>query len=78
MIQKAMQAFGITDPRQVYNVGDTPSDLESGRRAGCGRSLGLTNGTHRRQQLAKCPNDGLFTSLTHLTGRLQARLALAQ
>ena len=78
MIQKAMQAFGITDPEQVYNVGDTPSDLESGRRAGCGRSLGVTNGTHSRQQLAQCPNDGLFASLTDLTGHLQARVALAR
>ena len=78
MIQKAMQTFGITDPQQVCNVGDTPSDLASGRRAGCGRSLGVTNGTHSRQQLAQCPNDGLFASLTDLTGHLQARLALAQ
>ena len=78
MIENAMQAFGITDPRQVYNVGDTPSDLESGRRAGCGRSLGVTNGTHSRPQLTQCPNDGLFASLTDLTGHLQARLALAQ
>ena len=78
MIQKAMHVFGIADPRQVYNVGDTPSDLESGRRAGCGRSLAVTNGTHSRQQLAQCPNDGLFASLAELTGHLQARLALAQ
>ena len=78
MIQQAMRAFGIMDPRQVYNVGDTPSDLESGRRAGCGRSLGLTNGTHSRQQSAQCPNDGLFASLTDLTCHLQARLVLAQ
>ena len=74
MIQRAMRTFGITDPRQVYNVGDTPSDLESGRRAGCARSLGLTNGTHTRQQLARCPNDGLYTSLAELTYELQQQL----
>ena len=62
----------------VYNVGDTPSDLESGRRAGCGRSLGVTNGAHSRQSLTHCRNDRLFTSLIHLTGHLQARLALVQ
>jgi phosphonatase-like hydrolase len=76
MIQKAMQVFGITDPQQVWNVGDTPSDLESGRRAGCARSLGLTNGTHTHEQLAPYPNDGLFASLTELTDYLQAQLAL--
>lgn len=78
MIQKAMHTFGITDPRLVYNVGDTPSDLESGRRAGCARSLGLTNGTHTRQQLARCPNDGLYTSLAELTYELQQQLVAAR
>ena len=74
MIQLAMRTFGIRDPRQVINVGDTPSDLESGCRAGCARSLGLTNGTHSRQQLARCPNDGLLGSLTELTHYLQVGL----
>ncbi|AWM31874.1 HAD family hydrolase [Hymenobacter nivis] len=77
MIQKAMQVFGITDPQSVYNVGDTPSDLESGRRAGCARSLGVVNGTHTRQQLAACPNDGLFASLAELHQHLQAELVPA-
>ncbi|HET9503639.1 MAG TPA: HAD family hydrolase [Hymenobacter sp.] len=77
MIQRAMQAFGITDPRQVWNVGDTPSDLESGRRAGCARSLGLVNGTHTRAQLEACPNDGLLASLAELQQLLQAELIAA-
>jgi phosphonatase-like hydrolase len=77
LIQKAMQVFGITDPRQVINVGDTPSDLESGRRAGCARSLGLVNGTHTREQLAAYPNDGLLTSLAELQQQLQAELVPA-
>lgn len=74
MIQRAMQLLGITDPAQVFNVGDTPSDLESGRRAGCALSLGLTNGTHSHAQLAACPNDGLFGSLTELTQFLKQQL----
>lgn len=77
MIQKAMQVFGITDPRQVWNVGDTPSDLASGRRAGCARSLGLVNGTHTREQLAACPNDGLLASLVELQQLLQTELVAA-
>ena len=77
MIQWAMHVFGITDPRRVWNVGDTPSDLESGRRAGCARSLGLTNGTHSAQQLAAYPNDGLLASLTELRQQLQALLVPA-
>ncbi|WP_223651254.1 HAD family hydrolase [Hymenobacter psoromatis] len=77
MIQQAMQTFGITDPRQVWNVGDTPSDLESGRRAGCARSLGVVNGTHSHAQLAACPNDGLLASLAELQQQLQAELVPA-
>jgi phosphonatase-like hydrolase len=63
MIQRAMQHFGITDARQVVNVGDTPSDLESGRRAGVGLNLGVTNGTHTYAQLAAFPQDGLLPNL---------------
>ncbi|TDN40573.1 HAD family hydrolase [Hymenobacter sp. UV11] len=77
MIQRAMHTFGITDPRRVWNVGDTPSDLESGRRAGCARSLGLTNGTHSAQQLAAYPHDGLLASLTELQQQLRAELVPA-
>lgn len=78
MIQKAMRTFGITDPQQVYNVGDTPSDLDSGRRAGCAGSFGLTNGTHTRAQLAACPNDGLFASLAELQQYLESVLVMAK
>ena len=74
MIQQAMQTFGITDPLRVWNVGDTPSDLASGRRAGCARSLGVVNGTHSRAQLAACPNDGLLASLAEVRQQLQAEL----
>lgn len=77
MIEQAMQVLGINDPSQVWNVGDTPADLESGRRAGCARSLGVVNGTHTREQLAACPNDGLLTSLAELHQQLQAELVAA-
>ncbi|MCU0326603.1 MAG: HAD hydrolase-like protein [Spirosomaceae bacterium] len=66
MIQKAMNLFGITDAQQVINIGDTPSDLQSGISAGCRLSLGLTNGTHTYEQLKDYPNDGLLGSLQEL------------
>lgn len=66
MIQKAMKTFGIKDPKEVINIGDTPSDLQSGVRAGCRLSLGLTNGTHTHEQLKIYRNDGLLPSLHHL------------
>jgi len=66
MIQKAMSVFGIDDPKQVVKIGDTPVDLEEGRRAGCVLSLAVTNGTHSRVELEGLDNDGLLESLGEL------------
>ncbi len=71
MIFKAMKTFGISNPLQVLNIGDTPSDLQSGVRAGCRFSLGLTNGTHSVEQLKIYRNDGLLNSLAELPTFLQ-------
>jgi len=71
MIQKAMEVFGVPDPRRVVKVGDTPVDLEEGRRAGCLLSLAVVNGTHRREELEKLDNDGLLTSLKSLPAFLE-------
>lgn len=64
MIQKAMHTLGITDPKKVLNIGDTPSDLASGYNADCAASVAVTNGTHTREQLQQYPHDGLFDSLS--------------
>lgn len=64
LIHRAMALLGVEDVRRVVNIGDTPSDLLSGRNAGCALSLGVTNGTHTREKLAAVPNDGLVRSMT--------------
>ena len=67
LIHRAMQALtGAEDVRKVVTIGDTPSDLESGRNAGCGWTLGITSGAHGREKLAAYPNDGLIHSLAEL------------
>jgi phosphoglycolate phosphatase-like HAD superfamily hydrolase len=66
MIQKAMELMGIYDAYDVLNIGDTPSDLKSGVKAGCRLSLGVTNGTHSHDQLKFIRNDGLISSLKEL------------
>lgn len=71
MIQKAMSVFGITDPKQVVKIGDTPVDLEEGRRAGCLLSLAVVNGTHSRAELEVLDNDGLLPSLIELPAFLE-------
>jgi phosphonatase-like hydrolase len=61
MIQAAMAHYGITDPKQVIKIGDTPSDLQEGRAAGVW-SFGVTNGSHTFDELKVYENDGLFSS----------------
>jgi phosphonatase-like hydrolase len=71
MIQKAMYRLGIQDPQTVAVVGDTPADLEAGFNAHCGLVLGITNGTHTRQELAQYPNQGLINSLKELPAQIE-------
>jgi phosphonatase-like hydrolase len=66
MIQKAMYRLAVRDSKRVINIGDTPSDIESGYRANCLLSLGVTNGTHTKEQLIAYPNDGLLAGIGDL------------
>lgn len=71
MLQKAMYRLGITDPKTVVSIGDTPSDIASGLNANCLCSFGVTNGTHTRKQLSQYPNDGLLDSLYDLKEKIE-------
>jgi phosphonatase-like hydrolase len=66
LIHRGMALTGAEDVRRVVTIGDTPSDLRAGRNAGCGWTLGITSGTHTREQLAALPNDGLIHTLAEL------------
>lgn len=74
MIQKGMYYLGVTDPKRVVAIGDTPSDLQAGRQAGCAYTCAVTNGTHTEAQLAAHGNDGLFASLSDFQIQLQTWL----
>ncbi|MCB0568041.1 MAG: HAD hydrolase-like protein [Phaeodactylibacter sp.] len=73
MIWKAMEMLDVADAGQVIKVGDTPSDLQAGRAAGCGLTLGVTNGTHTHQELAAHPNDGLLPSMKAFVSFLEEK-----
>jgi phosphonatase-like hydrolase len=75
MIERAMHLLGVSNPKAVINIGDTPSDLLSGRAAGVALNLGVTNGTHSREQLEAYPHDLLINSLRELPALLDAREA---
>lgn len=75
MIYMAMEILGITDSKKVINIGDTPSDLQSGRAAGCLLSLGITNGSHTREELLQYDNDGLIDSMLEYPAFVEQALA---
>src|SRR5437763_1224726 len=64
-------ATRVSDPRRVAKVGDTPADLREGHAAGCALVVGVTNGSHDRDELARHPH-------THLVDDLAAILPLLE
>lgn len=66
MILVLMKRLGIESPTRVAKVGDTPSDLEEGTNAGCGLVVGVTSGTHTREQLEPIPHTHLIASIREL------------
>jgi phosphonatase-like hydrolase len=76
LVRLAMRRTRVDDPRCVVKVGDTPSDLEEGRRAGCGMVVGVTLGSHAGEDLAAHHPDHLIptvAALPHLLTNLSRR-----
>jgi len=74
MIFKAMQLLGISEAGNVINIGDTPSDIQSGKNAGCRYSYCLTNGTHSAAQLSPHAPDNMFSSMYEFKSWLKENL----
>jgi phosphonatase-like hydrolase len=66
MIRRAMELTGVTASAAVAKVGDTPADLAEGTAARCGLVVGVTNGSHTREQLAAHPHTHLVAHLGEL------------
>lgn len=66
MVYKAMQILDIHDPKEIVVIGDTPSDLGIGKNAQALLTIGLTNGTHTREQLENYPHDLLLDQINEL------------
>ncbi len=66
MIQKAMKQFGIEDPQTVAKVGDTLSDIEEGRNAGCGLVVAMATGALSLSQLMAAKPDHVIEKLEKL------------
>ena len=70
MMRRLMDQLGVDDSSRVAKVGDTPADLEEGTRAGCGLVVGVTGGTHSRQELEAFPHTHLIGSVAELPALL--------
>lgn len=66
MILLAMGKFGIENANEVVKVGDSIIDIEEGKNAGCGLSIGITTGAHTYQQLASANPDHIIHHLEEL------------
>jgi phosphonatase-like hydrolase len=70
MIQYLMKKLKVTDTANVAKIGDTPADLEEGSKAGCGRVIGVTQGTHTRSELERYPHTDLIETVADLPALL--------
>ncbi len=66
MIDKAMEIFSISDSSQVLKAGDSIIDIEEGKNAHCGITVGVLTGAHTREQLEKANPTFIINSLAEL------------
>ncbi len=66
MILLAMDTFNINNPYIVAKVGDSIIDIEEGKNAGCGITIGITTGAHTYEQLLTAEPDYLVNSLEEI------------
>jgi phosphonatase-like hydrolase len=77
LVLRAMALTRVTEPKRVAKVGDTPSDLQEGHAAGCGLVIGVTNGTHTREELLPHAHTHLIAGLNELPALVLGRRAPA-
>ncbi|WP_339922576.1 phosphonatase-like hydrolase [uncultured Cyclobacterium sp.] len=70
MIHKAMELCGITDPKEVLKAGDSTIDIEEGKNANCGLTIGVLTGAQKEVQLKTAHPDFILPSLASLAEAL--------
>lgn len=66
MILLAMKHFNISNGSEVVKVGDSSIDIEEGKNAGCGLTIGITTGAHTKKQLQSAKPDYIIDDLIEL------------
>jgi phosphonatase-like hydrolase len=73
MIIALMRRLGVTHSKRVAKIGDTPADLQEGFNAGCGLNVGVTRGTHTREQLELHPHTHIIGTVAEFPALLAPR-----
>ncbi len=66
MILKAMEILNVSDASKVLKAGDSIIDIEEGKNANCGVTVGVTTGAHTRAQLQSANPTYVLDSLSEL------------
>ncbi len=67
MILKAMEILNVSDASKVLKAGDSIIDIEEGKNANCGVTVGVTTGAHTKAQLQSADPTYVLNSLLELT-----------
>jgi phosphoglycolate phosphatase-like HAD superfamily hydrolase len=70
MIEKAMEMFSVDDPSLVLKAGDSVIDIEEGRNAHCGVTVGVLSGAQNRNQLASASPTYILDSIASIPNLL--------
>lgn len=71
MILLAMYRLGVSRPRRVIKVGDSAIDIEEGKNAKCGYTIGVTTGAQNAEQLGMANPDHILHDLSLLSQLLE-------
>jgi len=66
MIDKAMEMFKISESENVLKAGDSVIDIEEGKNANCGWTVGVLTGAQTREKLATAEPTLILDSLADL------------
>lgn len=72
MILKAMEILNVSDASKVLKAGDSIIDIEEGKNANCGVTVGVTTGAHTKAQLQSADPTYVLNSLLELTDYIKA------
>jgi phosphoglycolate phosphatase-like HAD superfamily hydrolase len=70
MVFKAMELTEISDAKAVLKIGDSAIDIEEGKNAGCGLTVGITTGAQTKEQIQVAEPDFIIDGLSELPSLL--------